>query len=133
MDETFLAYLAGFIDGEGCFGLYQNGSRLTVANADRETLEWFVNTTGLGVIAGKLQKSDKHRPCYLWTVQADGLRQLIPVLLPYLRTKKRDAEILLEYLQSVTATNGYNLSAIDRKIKYRLLLDEIHRTPVAVR
>ena len=57
LTTTEAAYLAGVIDGEGSIFLYKRGGgsamRITVANTNRDLLEWCLLTTGVGNIVVK--------------------------------------------------------------------------------
>jgi hypothetical protein len=74
-----LAYLAGFVDGEGCVGVYRRtnksenrGSyyypRLQVGNTDRRPLDWIAERFGGKVRSEKALKRLRptHKTMYVW-------------------------------------------------------------------
>jgi hypothetical protein len=102
MDENTLNYIAGFIDGEGCFGLSYMGKgnivpRISIANTNLEVLSWIKESVGFGAVA---PRKGRTKPCYEYYVQ--GFKRIpifIKAFLPYLRVKKRDAELLLRWCE----------------------------------
>jgi hypothetical protein len=123
-----IAWMAGFIDGDGSLCMTRTNAgkfkadgapvggfvpRLTICNTDWSTLD------ELKAIADSLslpyhvyedmtyyKKPHKstHNPRWHWSVQ--GMKRMsrwLPVLIPYLKTKRRQAELLLEYSVSRAA------------------------------
>lgn len=109
MKETDLAYIAAYVDAEGSIGIYgiksnstnyagRNSSiRLTIVNSDKETLEWIKKTINEG---GSL-KTKKRIPerKQIYDLCYDSLRcsAFLQLILPYMREKKRQAEIAIQY------------------------------------
>jgi hypothetical protein len=90
-----LAYAAGFIDGEGCFRIESNGAvAIRVVNTHRPTLEFLQGLLG-GSVAARKQRINK--PQYLWAVYGDNALSATELLLPYLREKRPQAELLVTY------------------------------------
>lgn len=112
MTKGFLAYSAGFIDGEGCFSISilrptPNNRRkytfyvyaLTVVNTDQAVLEEFCN-----FFKGKISKRKElpnRRTCYQWILHGNNLVDLCHKLIPYLRVKKEQALNILEYSKTI--------------------------------
>lgn len=103
--ETFWAYLAGFVDGDGCIGLYENGGgtrrkytygKVVVMQKDPAILHWIVDQVGEGSVCKRGKSgfsSDMH---YIsWGSRAS--REICEKLLPYLVIKKDKAMKVLEY------------------------------------
>jgi len=101
-----LAYIAGFIDGEGCISLHSirhvRGSRTTVSP------RLIIVNTHKGVIdylAEKLNTTIYARPSCgnakgTFRMSVQGKKRLIPLLhllLPYLIVKKLQAELIIEW------------------------------------
>ena len=89
-------YLAGFLDGEGCFKSYRNGGRIarpriTVGQKDREVLDRiqeFLGTSNAVTLS---------RDCYY--LQYNRLSVVLYILtgiFPYLIVKRRDAQAILD-------------------------------------
>ena len=109
--ETDLAWLAGFIDGEGCFHFRRNsGTRnyyypvVRVANTDVPTLDvvlGILDRTGLAHQKPTWRYPDNgNLPS--WDVAVAGskkITQWLTALIPYLHTKRGQAEDMLRFLQ----------------------------------
>ena len=110
--ETDLAYLAGFIDGEGCFfiGMFwcktKSGNKnlnyhtyIKITNTDHAVMEWIKDTFN-GTNYGQWRSTDRARKHEkkISHIQFTGktLDEILPKLLPYLKVKKRQAEIMIK-------------------------------------
>ena len=111
-----LAWLAGFLDGEGHIGfkalrgkrlrdkgyLYYNPN-IRIANTDQPTLKVVTDILD----ANELPYHVSHRPAYgrnqaSWDVAVLGMKRCkhwLEVLTPYLRTKQHKAHLMLEYIK----------------------------------
>lgn len=110
-----LAYLAGIIDGEGSIGFEHLAPRakrpksyyvcrLTVINTNKDIIDR-LKQTFKGT--SDIRKPIKNRKvCYRWYVLGNDLEIAIKSLLPYLCIKRKQAELVLEYRQTVRA-NGW--------------------------
>ena len=107
------AWIAGFFDGEGCLSMsfsptatsYQNRGqhRLTISltQNDRAPLDWVSSIFGGRVRAYSGRKSHQ------WHLTGlDKQRAFLYAVLPYLRVKKRQAELAIEFLGTVTSNHG---------------------------
>jgi hypothetical protein len=99
------AYLAGIVDGEGYLGLVNvNRTRhwfyaqLTIGMTGKELFD-LQKQIGTGRIYTRTWQRPNTKPCHVWTLGANPCRCLLPQLLPFLRFKKRQAELVLEYLE----------------------------------
>jgi hypothetical protein len=101
------AYLAGLIDGEGCIAAHKPNlmkgkcyAKLTMVNTDKRMLEWCVETTGIGrvTIHARHLKNPKWKTVYKWWVGADNLRYILEGVMPYLTTKKEQAQLALDLI-----------------------------------
>lgn len=98
VDESFGHWLAGFIDGEGCFRVHKEKSgayyachfTLKVRDDERETLENIVATTGIGHLKPDLIRGGS-KPALIWVVQSKAeCLKLVDLLDRFpLRAKKR--------------------------------------------
>lgn len=105
ISETELAWVAGFIDGEGSIGIIKTYGRhgqsptylirLEVSNTNREIITFLRDLFG-----GGLQPDKKRNPAwkdsYKWVVAAKQAKDIIEQITPYLRLKKQQAELALE-------------------------------------
>jgi hypothetical protein len=117
MNKYELAYLAGIIDGEGCFTIeinpptsYRKGTlytcRLTITNTDVRLLKWLTEKVGGTIFTRKLIQGRKQ--CYSWRCYATILDYIIPKIIPYLICKKDEAEVILKFRATFTGRSTKN-------------------------
>ena len=95
--EKDLAYIAGFIDVEGCITISNNGSvSLGIVNTSLIVLEYIVS-----IIGGSLTKRTQivNKPQYVLRWYGDECIEVLSTLLPYLIEKKPQATTILEYFE----------------------------------
>jgi len=106
---TKLAYLAGIIDGEGCFyignvkqGKYGNRRQwhtlVKITSCDKCLIDWLRNHfTGCSENTYRWTAKKKfYRPVYSWTISGKKLDYFLPILLPYFVIKKEHCKIMIE-------------------------------------
>ena len=100
-----LAYAAGIMDGDGCFCLakttkYNNHlASITVKMTDRVVPTWLKAELG-GNIHFQASSDPKGENTYQWSISnRQHISRLIPDLLPYLKTKRLSAIVILEFCQ----------------------------------
>ena len=110
MNEFDFAYLAGYIDGDGCFYIdtvkARNGPHpfthrtiLKFASVDISIMEWLKEALGIHFWEKVVSKKRKHllrRTVYEANLTGQALDNLLPKLLPHLRIKKRHCEIMIK-------------------------------------
>ena len=111
-----LTWLGGFIDGEGSFFFARNANPTTqrgyvwrptfkVSNTDAPTLDVVIDIlreNGLPYYVDSWRRLDHPRYKPYWTVMVYGPKRMgrfCRALIPYLRTKRHEAEIVLEYCE----------------------------------
>jgi len=113
MTKTEAAYIAGLIDGEGSLRIFlanqkrPNGDMYTVAHVrlhvgmtDRPIIEWLHSITGNGSIEIRTQpKHPNWKTCYVVRWSSGTATPLLKTIMPYLRLKKRHAEIAIEWFR----------------------------------
>jgi hypothetical protein len=102
------SYLAGFVDGEGQISIIcrkrQGAGKdvflpiICVVNTNKNSLIPFVNLFG-GKIQYKKHNNIKWKDCYRWDYRGQRVLNVLIELLPYLKVKKRQAEIVSEYIK----------------------------------
>lgn len=114
VSEIDIAWLAGFLDGEGCFdlqkayakGLKREGSwrpRIRVVNTDIPTLETVTRIMD-GLQAGQhvgWRFPQNKRWATSWEVEVAGFQRghrFLVQITPFLHTKKKQAEALLDFI-----------------------------------
>ena len=106
------SYLAGFIDGEGSIGLNKEldkrkGPRyfhyrpsLQIVNTHEGVMKFIHQQLGYGDYRHVGENRRHHRGIYRVAVRNQGyLLELLKCLLPYLIIKRRQAELLVEYIE----------------------------------
>jgi hypothetical protein len=97
------AYLAGLVDGEGCIAICQDSRNtsyffvmLSIANRDGGIMDWLIGTFG-GSVYHKSNKgfNGERIPIYEWRVYREKATPILKRSLPFLRIKKRQAEVWL--------------------------------------
>ena len=124
-DELVLAYVAGFFDGEGCVCVRKakpmNSNQnirysllVTITNTDLEVLEYIQSVLG-GVLTKRSWYFGAKKQCYnlYWTSNKGKI--MLEKLLPYLWTKKKDAELGIEFQKTVNTAGkcGNQYSKLD--------------------
>ncbi len=96
--ETDLAYMAGIIDGEGTITIGTSGSpRLLVANSSMLLMEWIVATFGGRMQTPRATRKPNHKPVISWYCSADQTVALCRLLLPCLKVKRLQADLILAW------------------------------------
>jgi hypothetical protein len=106
----FLSWLAGFVDGEGCFAVARRRTKrgatsyspiLIIANTDIEPLNYITDTLESGrVYARKVDGVGSRpncRPAWQLHFSPRNTAMLAQVLIPYLHSKRQQAELLASF------------------------------------
>ena len=111
-NKTILAYLAGVLDGDGSFCIHLKRQRICkptrpdkitsftakiqIKQVQPEAIELIHETFG-GIIPRMVKPSAKNgKPLWFWEISGSRAAEVSNLLIPYLRLKKRQAEILIE-------------------------------------
>lgn len=111
LSDVDLAYIAGFIDGEGCICVHRRGKVgekeksiyafiVTIANTDKSVIQYLHSVLG-GCIANN-NKRNGHKTCYVLHLNPRKAYKLLKKLLPYLRVKKKQAELAIKLGDIIT-------------------------------
>lgn len=114
MEPTQAAYIAGIMDGEGCFLIerfatkaspigFQFRSSVQVLMCEYDTIKWIADLTDRH-IQRKTLKSGRTAYAIVWR-NAFAVRFILQIL-PYLQGKKEQAEILLDYERNIAPGRG---------------------------
>lgn len=122
--DTDSAYLAGFIDADGSFGIYlyknpHNGisyykPRVTAVNNDIETLEYLQSIWGGSLTVNS--NGSKNNGGLVW-VSLESIIEIICDIRPYLLVKSKQAELMLEWCESRQSTRSHRTAYTDREIE----------------
>ena len=125
-----LAYTAGYFDGEGCVSIQtvkptkpgrpiRHIAKVCVGSTDYAMILWLQVEFGGHVFP----KSRTHAKCKaVWGWQANNAlaQSFCEMLLPYLRTKKRQAELLIRYMTEKKDFRGRGRMATPEEIAFRV-------------
>lgn len=108
--ELDLAWAAGFVDGEGCIGIIARGGtyfvpQIDVDNTYEDALRAMKNVFTVGTIGCVVRKAPQ-KDCYKWRVSSASAITVARLLLPYLRVKRRQAEMLIAFQDEALWTKG---------------------------
>jgi len=106
LPETDVAYWAGLVDGEGHFGIHGNmvdpegcmrayQARFSLRMTSEETIRSFAEAFGLTVEPRTYQNDFSVLPLYETCADSINAAAVALVLLPYLRLKKPQAEVII--------------------------------------
>lgn len=146
VSETEAAYMAGILDGEGTIHLrYRPGDlsfpegdrrrwrswacRIGVNNTSAELIAW-INERFPGHVVAYGVKNPKHKPMHEWRVLGSKARPVLEASLPYLVVKQRQAEIALEFIETIggnTGRSGCRPEILERRIALEAELTELNR------
>ena len=152
LTETQRAYLAGYIDADGCISITQtgrtskNGNKcygcvLRVSSTNRGILDLLLNWTGLGYVrpqpvqhyrktrAERFVVNVKARPQWRWQLSANKIRILLPAILPYMELKKERALLAMELLGNKPRVRGKGVTQeeIDRCSKIATRMRQLNK------
>lgn len=120
--ETEYAWAAGIIDGEGYIGMTKNKPgvnrritisfqiRISVRMTHRDTIEKLHSLFGGTFKVCNLRNKTKWKCCYEWYAGDKCTINVLTLVLPYLVTKKSQAELVLDYRKQcfLTKPKGQN-------------------------
>jgi len=101
------AYIAGLLDGEGCFGIFKRTARkplvsdqysihIAICITDPYIIPWLAEVTGCGWTASHDGSNIKHKAVYTWHCASTAAATLAEQILPYLRIKREQAKLLID-------------------------------------
>jgi len=114
MNVATAAYLAGLLDGEGCFHLsrfktkfssitYQYKPTIEITMCDKRTIDFVAKATGKNV---RISKAKSGKPTYIVVWCSQTAINLSKQLLPFLICKKEQAELLIHFHEHVAPGRG---------------------------
>src|ERR1700722_7418020 len=114
MLDVDAAYIAGIMDGEGCFLIekfateaspigFQFRSSVQVTMCEFDTIKWIADLTDRHIQRKKLKSG---RTGYVIVWRNRFAVEFINHILPYLRGKREQAEILLDYEKNIAPGRG---------------------------
>ena len=100
--EDFTIWAAGFFDGEGSVTIIKSayGLQISVTNNYKTIIEEFARRFD-GSIATTSRANRKNKT-YQFFFSFKAAREFLTQVLPYLRVKRADAELALDYISKIT-------------------------------
>jgi len=119
-EDVEIAYIAGLIDGEGCIRMQKQYDRkdwspkytpsINFTNTNRESVELISEFFGGTKIFEHYSGDDGfngNKVCYRTQISGKNLvMNILKKLIPYLRIKKREAELIVEYVENFIPARG---------------------------
>jgi len=107
LSETDLAYLAGFIDGEGSIHISIQHEEwfqpiISVSNSHKETMGWISSVLGAKCVYqyDKRPESGNWKSMYLASITGQRkILRLLQLIHPYLKTKKVQAKLMMAFCE----------------------------------
>lgn len=133
------AYAAGVVDGEGTIAInrHRNNPRYnwsyglfcSVTNTNLDLLNWLELTFGLGVVRPQTHRSSKPhwKPKYAWVLRVEEIPLFLPLIQPYLLVKRRQAELMLEFIEGTRYTGMHRPLTPEEVIRKHEIFTEIGR------
>ena len=126
-----LIYLAAFIDGEGHIALYYSPNKViatfniqfSVTNTNKMIIDWIIQT--FKAVRRNHVKYDGRKQVNIAAWNRDEAKIILREILPFLKIKIRQAEVLLEYLNTVYISNGrLKCLTAEQGFYFKVLADE---------
>lgn len=101
-----VAYIAGFVDGEGNIGFYKPKDarvrmNITIANNNLDVLRFIQQTLNIGVIIQRKQYNPRARTSYQLRIRNNREAFiLLDAIVPYLKVKREQGKLVREWLLS---------------------------------
>jgi len=126
MTELEKAYVAGFIDGEGCVSFATRKVKqvtyitptVQIANTNRSVLQWIAELYDVNVYDRIEDPRPTRKKVYRVVVCGEIARQMLKDVYPYLKVKREQAKIIL----------GQNITKVKKSRKTGRLIRSITPT-----
>lgn len=119
MKNIDAAYIAGFVDGEGCFSIANNREHkamLYVVCTDSDTIQYLKTISGYGKITTTSQPIKSYwKQAFRWAVNSHDMIMLLTQIEPYLVTKKKQCHVMQEWLTTLRGWGGNKSNPLTKK------------------
>lgn len=104
-EPMYLVWLAGFIDGEGCFNISKTTApqsrgysvQFILVNTNEAVIREAYAQLGCGQVVSYQQRNGRARPAFRWYALGDAARHITRLVRPYLRLKGPQADLILSF------------------------------------
>ena len=142
MEDDFGHWIAGFIDGEGCFRVHKGkgGSyysccfTLKLRDDEEEVLNQIVEETGIGYLKPDRSRSGNSKPCLVWTVGSKETCVALVELLDRFPLRARKAqdyriwrEAVLFWVHQKKGNRWHGPRDWSQMIRYKKAIEEARR------
>ena len=144
LSDVDKGYIAGFLDGEGCFTAFitqvchkkywSTKYFIQVLVVEEEPIKWLKEITGIGYVFKRPRHRQNYQNLWGWRANNHTACALVRQVMPYLKIKRRQAEIFLELEKRVVTFKNYRQNRKQHDgmpkeewIERQKLIDEIHR------
>jgi hypothetical protein len=127
-DELFVAWAAGFFDGEGCISVSRTG-RVQILASQTTAAPLIALQTGFGGTVSLHDRPDpRHKAQWKWQGGSAVARNFLPAIRPYLRVKAAQADLAMELL-TLHHGRGVKVSLEERaeRLRYHAAMAEFNR------
>jgi len=107
--DTDLAWAAGVVDGEGSIGAYTNGASAYVLSLQVGNTDFRMVSKLHDMFGGSLRETNpcaSGRTYWQWKINAQKAGEAIRLIMPYLVTKKEQAEVALVFVDARGVERG---------------------------
>ena len=142
MKKTDIAYMAGIFDGEGCIVIHDRSyftksglkrtryyPEINVANTNEWIIHQFKFAFG-GSLYLRKKKTNKSQAIWVWQTTSKKATMCLEVLLPYLKLKKRQAELAIE-MEIRRRNRGSHILETDKSLAWqqaqKILISKLNR------
>jgi hypothetical protein len=131
MIETEANYISGIVDGEGTISItkYNNINNsyrpdVLIPNTNLNLLKYIRDISKIGYIYERPKQKDNWKICYIYRLRKHEYKKFLIPILPYLIIKKRQAELVLQYVSLRKGHKYYPLTIEEIEVRENIY-DEI--------
>lgn len=128
-DRKFWAYFAGLLDTDGSFSIKKEKPRIkspryspviSLSMTDSRGINKIVSNSPFGTVTLLRAKTCTLGACYRWAMHSKtDISEFLTYVIPFLRTKKRQAEIMKKFCDESCSTNIRSLGIPKRELAFR--------------
>lgn len=107
VNDTDLAYIAGYFDGEGCVSVWKRRPAYTcisprhilniqISSTDKSGLDWINSRFKGKMLYAHNRTKSNSADSWKWLVSAKRAADILRLILPYLKLKRREAELAIQ-------------------------------------
>lgn len=119
-----IAWIGGFMDGEGSFMLTEHRQRnnlgydprISCPNTNPLNIEALYKYTQMGYICDRTVNNPRAKSAQVWSLRVKEQKIFLPLIIPHLVCKRKQAELLLEYFQVVDGLSQTRIGTISLEL-----------------